>query len=259
MFFKGSRYRPLTQSPHVNARGESLLGVDVRLIPPTAGQFLHTVGDRERLDLLAFKYYADPRRWWLIADANRTDLDFPLDLVDARPIIEEELIVTHGELTGRTMRLVASLGELGTTQLGQFAPDGSPVIDLFATVAIVQYTAATTRAAIVVRIQAAGYRLLSSFAWPQGGQTAEAFTFADDRVKQDWSALVERLADMRGVRRAESTGAAQALRIVYNTAEIARDAIVVQIEQAGFLIIPQFSTKADRVGARIVIPPNQAA
>jgi hypothetical protein len=259
VFFKGSRYRSLPQSPHLTAQGESLLGVDVRLIPRTDGVFLHTVADRERLDLLAFKYYADPRRWWLIADANRRSFDFPLDLVDPRPIVDEELVVAHAELAGRTMRLIASLRELGTTDLGQRAPDGSGVIDLFATVVIVQYTAATVRAAIVARIRAAGYRLLSSFAWPLPAATAEAFTFADDRVKQGWSALIARLSTMRGVRRAESSSAAEALHIVYNAGEIARDTIVAQIERAGFLIIPEFSRQAEPVGAKIVIPPNQAA
>ncbi|PYR72031.1 MAG: hypothetical protein DMF86_24740 [Acidobacteria bacterium] len=258
MFFKGSRYRTLPQSAHLDARGESLLGVDVRVIPPTDGQFLHTVSDRERLDLLAFKYYADPRRWWLIADANRAAVEFPLDLVDARPVVEEELAVAHAELTGRTLRLVAALGELGTAELGQLAPDGSRVVDLMATVVIVQYTAATVRAAILERIRTAGYRLLFTFAWPQNGRTAEAFTFADDSVKAAWNALVGRLADMRGIRRAESVSAAESLRVVYNTAEIARGTIVAQIEQAGFLVVPRLSRQAERVGAKIVIPPNQA-
>lgn len=259
MFFKGSRYRSLPQSPHVNARGESLLGVDVRLIPPTRGQFLHTVSDAERLDLLAFKYYGDSRRWWLIADANRAAVDFPLDLVDARPIADEHLAVAHDELTGRTLQLISSLQELATTELGQRSVDGSPALDLFATVVIVRYTAATTRAALIARIVAAGYRLRSSFAWPHQGGTAEAFTFADPRITEDWAGLVQRLSVRRGVRLAESEAAAQALHVVYNTAEIPRASIVGEIERAGFLIIPQFSRQAERVGATIVIPPNQAA
>src|SRR2546430_10434983 len=74
--------------------------------PPRSTLFPYTTLFRS--DLLAFKYYADPRRWWLIADANRAAVEFPLDLVDARPVVVEELAVAHAELTGRTLRLVRS-------------------------------------------------------------------------------------------------------------------------------------------------------
>src|SRR5258707_892578 len=85
MFAKGSRYRNLTQSSPVNGRGGRLRGTDLRLIEPTSGQFLHTVRDRDRLDLLAYKYYADPTRWWQICDAN-PQFAFPNDLLDRGPL-----------------------------------------------------------------------------------------------------------------------------------------------------------------------------
>jgi hypothetical protein len=259
MFFKGSRYRNLPQSPHLTAQGESLLGVDLRFIPDVDGQFLHTVADRERLDLLAFKYYADPRRWWLIADANKEEAAFPLDLLDARPMVEEELTVVHPEVSTRTGRLLATLGQIGTTQLGRMGPGSAGEASVFATVVIVQYAAATARAAILGRIAAEGFTVLSTFVWPDGAGTAEAFTIAHEAAKQSWNDLIALLRRLPGIRRAESLMAAETLLVSYNTAVIAREAIVRQIERHGFAIVPQLAREYERVGAKIVIPPNQAA
>lgn len=36
----------------------------------------HVMAEGERLDLLAYRYYADPALWWVIADAN--DIKNPL-------------------------------------------------------------------------------------------------------------------------------------------------------------------------------------
>lgn len=36
----------------------------------------HVVAEGERLDLLSYRYYADPALWWVIADAN--DIKNPL-------------------------------------------------------------------------------------------------------------------------------------------------------------------------------------
>ena len=35
-----------------------------------AGVIEHTLAGGERLDMLAYHYYGDPRRWWRILDAN---------------------------------------------------------------------------------------------------------------------------------------------------------------------------------------------
>jgi hypothetical protein len=259
MFFKGSRYRNLPQSPNLTADGESVLGVDLRFIPEVEGQFLHTVAEGERLDLLAFKYYADARRWWLIADANKKTVAYPLDLLDTKPIVEEELAVVHAELSARTARLIAAISQLGSTQLGRIGPGGKGQIDPCATVVIVRYTAATTRLAILDEIRLSGFRVLSTFAWPDGGGTAEAFTFADELIKQHWNELVALLARIPGIRRAQSLNAAETLRVTYNTAQIGRGAILRQIEGKGFSVVPELSGQFERVGAKIVIPPNQAA
>lgn len=36
----------------------------------------HVIAEGERLDLLSYRYYADPALWWVIADAN--DIKNPL-------------------------------------------------------------------------------------------------------------------------------------------------------------------------------------
>jgi hypothetical protein len=258
MFLKGSRYRNLPQSSNQTARRDSLLGVDVRFIPPVPGQFLHTVSDRERLDLLAFKYYSDPKRWWLIADANRAQHEFPTDLVDPRPFVDEELAVTSPGLLARTDQLLADLGALGTARLGTLGPTGAPTVDAFSTVVIVQYAAAATRPAIVDRLRAAGYRLTASSAWPDGTGTAEAFSLTDPQLTQAWNDLTATLASMPGVRRVVSLAAAERLLVSYNTALVERATLLRQITRRGFAVVPEDSLPRGRVGSRIVIPPNQA-
>jgi hypothetical protein len=244
MFLKGSRYRNLPQSSNQTARRDSLLGVDVRFIPPVPGQFLHTVSDRERLDLLAFKYYSDPKRWWL--------------LVDPRPFVDEELAVTSPGLLARTDQLLADLGALGTARLGTLGPTGAPTVDAFSTVVIVQYAAAATRPAIVDRLRAAGYRLTASSAWPDGTGTAEAFSLTDPQLTQAWNDLTATLASMPGVRRVVSLAAAERLLVSYNTALVERATLLRQITRRGFAVVPEDSLPRGRVGSRIVIPPNQA-
>jgi hypothetical protein len=194
----------------------------------------------------------------LIADANRKEVAFPLDLLDARPIVEEALTVVHPGLSARTARLIEALGQLGTTQLGHIGPGGGGQMQLFGTLVIVQYTAATTRAAMLERIRNSGFQLLSSFAWPFNAGTAEALTFADPRVKQDWNDLVALLARVPGIERSESLDAGETLRVKYNTAQIGRAAILGQIERKGFFVVTELSRQFDRVGAQIVIPQNQA-
>src|SRR5260370_28290881 len=100
MFAKNSRYARLPGSSPVNANGERLLGTNMRLIAATEGTFLHTVLGRDRLDLLALKYYGDPTRWWQITDAN-LKFPFPLDLLDRAPIQEETLRVVNPGLQTR--------------------------------------------------------------------------------------------------------------------------------------------------------------
>ncbi len=70
MFFKGSRYKELPEIKTADAKGQTARSKMLRRIPDTPGTFLHTVCQTDRLDLLAYKYYGDPQKWWLICDAN---------------------------------------------------------------------------------------------------------------------------------------------------------------------------------------------
>jgi hypothetical protein len=258
MFLKGSRYRRLPQSSHLTARGEALLGVDVRFIPAAGGQFLHTVSAHDRLDLLAFKYYGDARRWWLIADANRGELDHPVDLLDTHPFAEEEWSVVHPELLTRCTRLLAALRRLGTAELGSIGDDGAPAPDAYGMTMTVIHSAATTRTLMMSEITQAGFRVVSSFSWPRGSETAEAFSLADPAVTASWNALLSLLSELPGVRRVQSLQAGRRLRLGYNTALLTRQALVDQLRRHGFEIVPAESHAIERVGSRIVIPPNQA-
>jgi nucleoid-associated protein YgaU len=82
MIHKGSRYESLLQSSYAvtTPSGEQQVILPIRFIPPTPASFRHTVRQNERLDLLAFRFYRDPERFWLIADAN--DAMDPEDLLE---------------------------------------------------------------------------------------------------------------------------------------------------------------------------------
>src|SRR5262249_5322347 len=112
MFIKGSRYRSLPESSPVDANGERLRGKDLRLIPDTPGQFLHTVRQGDRLDLLAFKYYDDATKWWQIADANPQE-PLPSDLLDRRPLVLEHFALFHPDFQTRFRDLGVELSAIG--------------------------------------------------------------------------------------------------------------------------------------------------
>lgn len=88
MFFKGSRYKDLPEMRATDAEGKTTRSKVLRWIPDTPGTFQHMVAQTDRLDLLAYKYYGDPKKWWLICDAN-PDFAYPIDLLDRDPIIQE--------------------------------------------------------------------------------------------------------------------------------------------------------------------------
>jgi hypothetical protein len=81
MIFKGSRYEKLVPlaTTVTTADGRQHAVLPIRFVPPTPAGYRHTVATGDRLDLLAYHFYRDPQRFWLIADAN-TAMD-PDDLV----------------------------------------------------------------------------------------------------------------------------------------------------------------------------------
>jgi nucleoid-associated protein YgaU len=80
MIFKGSRYERVGMYSVTTADGRTVTALRIRFIPATPAGFLHTFTADERLDLLAFTYYRNPEKFWLIADANG-EVD-PEDLLD---------------------------------------------------------------------------------------------------------------------------------------------------------------------------------
>jgi hypothetical protein len=80
MIFKGSRYEKVGVYQVTEANGQMVNALLIRFIPPTPAGYLHTFTAGERLDLLAYTFYRNPEKFWLIADAN-TEMD-PDDLLE---------------------------------------------------------------------------------------------------------------------------------------------------------------------------------
>ncbi len=80
MIFKGSRYEKVGVYQTVDAGGRAVTALKIRFIPPTPAGYLHTFTADERLDILAYNFYRNPEKFWLISDAN-TVMD-PDDLLE---------------------------------------------------------------------------------------------------------------------------------------------------------------------------------
>ncbi len=70
MFYKGSRYEKVGDAQHTDAQGRVIKYKKIRFIPSTPARFNHLVRQGDRTDLLAYRYYRDPLKFWHIADAN---------------------------------------------------------------------------------------------------------------------------------------------------------------------------------------------
>jgi nucleoid-associated protein YgaU len=71
MISKNSRYKTVETDQFVDTSGQPHNYLKVRFIPTTTAQLTHLVSSGERLDHLAFRYYADAERFWRIGDANQ--------------------------------------------------------------------------------------------------------------------------------------------------------------------------------------------
>jgi hypothetical protein len=80
MILKGSRYQGVNVYTATAANGQTVTALGIRPIPATPAGFFHTFSSDQRLDLIAYQYYLNPEKFWLIADAN-TEMD-PEDLLD---------------------------------------------------------------------------------------------------------------------------------------------------------------------------------
>ncbi|HEV2708100.1 MAG TPA: hypothetical protein VGV59_19445 [Pyrinomonadaceae bacterium] len=257
MFGKGSRYRKLRESSPIDAKGERLRGKDLRLIPRLDGSFLHTVREGERLDLLAFKYYGDPTRWWQLSDAN-PETPYPPDLLDRRPHVTERLVLSHKTFLNRFGKLLEDLDAFGqAVPLANLSEPGATAESfLLATIVVVYPESSATRTQIVKRIAHHGFNFLRAAGRTAAEQTSEAFTFDDVQAKTNWQALVAELAATPGVVELHSDAAASLLELTYNSVTLSRAAIITKINARDFTLTAD-SVRLSRTGAKIVVPPNQ--
>lgn len=70
MFFDGSRYQRVADASFVDGQGRKLQLKATREPASTELALTYQVREGDRLDSLAQKFFHDPRKWWLIADAN---------------------------------------------------------------------------------------------------------------------------------------------------------------------------------------------
>lgn len=70
MFFDGSRYQRVADAPFTDGQGRSVSLKRTREPVATELALIYQVREGDRLDTLAHKFFHDPRKWWLIADAN---------------------------------------------------------------------------------------------------------------------------------------------------------------------------------------------
>jgi hypothetical protein len=70
MIFKGSRYQNVGIYSATDAAGATVSALRIRFVTATPAGFFHAFVAGERLDTLAYNYYRDPQKSWLIADAN---------------------------------------------------------------------------------------------------------------------------------------------------------------------------------------------
>jgi nucleoid-associated protein YgaU len=80
MIFRGSRYANISTYQATDADGNTIAALKTRFIPPTPAGFFHIYTADERLDLIAYRFYRNPEKFWLIADAN-SEID-PEDLLE---------------------------------------------------------------------------------------------------------------------------------------------------------------------------------
>ena len=260
MFSKGSRYRNLPESSVLTAQGERLRGKELRAIARPPGQFQHTVHDGDRLDLLAFKYYGDPARWWQIADAN-PEFEFPTDMLDRSPVAMERLVLSHQDFSLRFEALRGALGAFGEVRVGEstsFEGETSPrEPDFIESMVVVIYNPATaTRQQIIAQINQQ-LHFIDSFAWTHDNPTSEAFRLDDQAAKSQWQTMIASLNSRPGVLELRSTITEAAVEIAYHRASVSRQEIVGIIDANGFSIQGAQSAEQLRAGSRIVIPPNE--
>lgn len=268
MFSKGSRYRNLDETVFLDAKGERSRGKALRRQTreltngSSENRFLHTVLSGDRLDLLAYKYYSDTKRWWLIGDGN-PEWPFPLDLLDPSPIIQERFALAHIDFEKRYSDLLIALrniGEVRADSISFFGLD-EPAFETtqivnpsFLEETILVIYPPNQRPQVLNAIQAQGFHRLRSFGFPDDAQFVESFTLDDPAAKLSWQVLLAALSAAPGVLEVQAELTEAAVKIVYNSAVMPREGLLNLLVSQGF----DFSAFPNsRVGKKIRIPPNR--
>jgi len=269
MFSKGSRYRNLSELVFLTAQGDRVRSKVLRIIPSRESNVLHAVKDGDRLDLLAYKYYSDTKKWWQISDAN-PEWAFPLDLLKTAPLAEEVFAMTHADFEVRYDRLITALeniGEVINNSVNYFElkePSAQEILEkdfrkeivepnYLEERVLVRYPPAQ-RAAVLAAIQDHDFHLLGAFSFTKGPDLVETFTIDDPEVKRVWDLLVATLGQMPGVVTVKSSLTDKTMGLVYNSDTVTRESLVSLMNAHGFIIE---TTPVTRVGRKIRIPPNQ--
>jgi hypothetical protein len=262
MFGKGSRYQNLGESSPVNAEGERLRGKQLRYTPAAAGSYQHAVSEGDRLDLLAYKYYGDSTRWWQISDANPEYL-FPTDLLACAPVVGKRLFLVHATFQQRLTLLREDLLASGKLISVENLPDDAGGGDFLRSTIVVEYKPSNSTHAFVLRkleSEKIGFHLLDSRKWSEGGgqdsNVFEAFSFDDVSAVTKWHEVIAGLEDIDGVLSVRSRVLGVTLDVFYLETKVGDPEIVAVIEGKGFRLA-EANARSSRIGARIVVPPNQ--
>ncbi len=86
MFSKTSRYYSLRELTHRAPDGRDIVYKERRMIPRTPSSRRATVGQSDRLDLLAGRVLKDPLKFWRLCDANEELDPFELEARSGRSL-----------------------------------------------------------------------------------------------------------------------------------------------------------------------------
>jgi hypothetical protein len=87
MFFRGSRYEKVADAVYVTADGREIPYKRLRITPGTIPLQEYVVAQRDRLDLIAFRFHNDPEQFWRICDANSAFLPEDLTSESGRRLV----------------------------------------------------------------------------------------------------------------------------------------------------------------------------
>ena len=71
MFSKDSRYAKVAEYSTKDSHGNISIVKKIRIAPTANGIKSYVIKQGDRLDLLSYRCYANPSKFWIISDANK--------------------------------------------------------------------------------------------------------------------------------------------------------------------------------------------